>query len=215
MTRSAVRLRVILACGYESRGLDDARKVAVGRGLSTAIGTEPTCIVPMTLGRDPKLIAECGRAARASGSDQVMVSEPFGTATHLIAWLRAATRSADLLITSPASDPYNDAELFRIARLVKQFSNRELVEVAFDGGDPSVEDGLARCHKLGAIGLEQVPATFELLSSAAIKVVVDQRVAAAAHRFSHGDNGIHAALHAEDNHGHAHSHGPGSDHHHH
>lgn len=206
-------MKVVLVCGYEARGFDDPRAVPVGRSLAAEIGDGLTCIVPMTLGRDPKLVAECGRAARSSGSDAVIVSEPFGTATHLIAWLRAAAPESDLLITSPADDPYNDAELFRIARLVKQFSGRHVVEVAFDGGDPSIEEGKDRCHRLGVTHVEHVPATFELLSRAAIDAVISQRVHAAQHRFEHGDNGIHAALHAEDHHGHAHSHGDGGHHH--
>ena len=62
---------------------------------------------------------------------------------------------------------------------------------------------------LGATEFAEVPATIELLSKPAIGAIIDQRVAAAHHRFSHGDNGIHTALHAEDHHGYAHSHGEG------
>jgi hypothetical protein len=198
----------------------------------------PVCVVPMTLGRDPGLIGESARAARwAAGrgpEGRVALSEPFGTADHLIGWLRAAAVLAAthdghrqaLLITAPVASPFDDAELFRIAHLVCRYGGHRWVEVAFAGGEPDIDEGIRRCRTLGAERIILIPAGFApagpdevladphtedggpLLTPAAIRAVAAARVAAAMARLARADNGIASGLDADHGHGFAHAHGP-------
>ena len=222
--------------------------VAAGMPLTEAIGAAlagsegPVCVVPMTLGRDRTLVAEAARALRwadgLSGFDtgrtpgRVALSAPFGTQDHLVGWLRAAAERVPappgtaVLVTAPAADPFADAELYRVARLVRQYGRYPWVEVAFSGGDPDVEQGVDRCRRLGAERVLLLPAGFgpaartgsptidggPLLSPAALEGVLAVRCAEALHRLSHGDDGIAAGLDAEHGHGFAHSHGPDHSH---
>ncbi|MFJ9771398.1 cobalamin biosynthesis protein CbiX [Kitasatospora sp. NPDC101157] len=290
---------VVLAGGHESDGGRDLAGLVTplhgapaghgplvhaaapaGRPLAEAVrsalaGWEdaPVCVVPMTLGRDPKLVADTARAlhwlAAGEGRGRLALTAPFGAAEHLIGWLRAAAGSASgtsvattsatptfatptsatptsattapadsgeaILVTAPAAGPFEDAELFRIARLVRQHGRHRLVEVAFAGGDPGPAEGVERCRLLGADRITAVPASFgpalpeglrdlglrdgglrdggPLLRPSAITGVVAARTAAALHLLGHGEDGILAGLDAEHGHGYAHSHGPGEDHH--
>lgn len=252
MSTPAYDATVLLSCGHESVGgtvlpelTRPAEVVAVGRALSEAVSTglertpRPVCVVPMTLGRDPRLVAESARALRwAAGESgqphRVALTPPFGTADHLTAWLRAAAlrfeRAPDavrgLLVTAPAGGPFDDAELFRIARLVRQYGPHQLVEVAFAGGDPDIAEGIERLTRLGAERVGLLSAGFgpvssqtddasarvdnagPLLGSAMISRVVQERVAAALDGLARGEDGISAGLHAEHGHGYAHSHQP-------
>ncbi|MDJ0379989.1 cobalamin biosynthesis protein CbiX [Streptomyces sp. G-G2] len=254
---------VVLAAGHE--GGAAVGGVSTGRPLAEAVGAaldgspDPVCVVPMTLGRDPKLIADCARALRwlgrgegagsgghgghgghggpgSAGGGRLVLAPPFATADHLTAWLRTAAlkavRSAPetsaVLVTAPASRPFEDADLFRVARLVRQYGRHRWVEVAFDGGDPDVAEGVERCLRLGArhVGLvraafgpldgvpEGVLDTGPLLTGAAVDEVLRSRVAQALHRLTRGDDGIGAGLDAEHGHGYAHTHGPGDGHSH-
>ncbi|MEV7770992.1 cobalamin biosynthesis protein CbiX [Kitasatospora sp. NPDC086791] len=227
----------------------------VGRPLTEAVrsalavGEGPVCVVPMTLGRDPRLVADTARALRwlaaGEGRSRLALTAPFGAAEHLVGWLRAAAGAAPegaVLVTAPAAGPFEDAELFRIARLVRQYGRHRWVEVAFDGGDPDPAEGAERCRLLGADEVTAVPASFgpaprtappgardgargsardgvrdggPLLRPAAIAGVVAARTAAALHLLGRGEDGILAGLGAEHGHGYAHSHGPGEPHHHH
>ncbi len=137
-------VNVILVCGHECPDpaylqtvSPDWTVVAGGRALTAAIDTaraasaDPVCVVPMTLGRDPGLVADAARALswarRESNSPPLVLSSPLGTADHLVGWLRgrAAAASSDaLLVVAPTGSPFEDAELFRIARLVRQFGPR-------------------------------------------------------------------------------------------
>ena len=79
---------------------------------------EAACVVPMTLGRDPELVADTARTLRALPSAQTsgtLLAEPFGTGRHLTAWLRAAAgrtpAASALLVTAPAAGLFDDAEL--------------------------------------------------------------------------------------------------------
>ena len=240
---------VVLVGGHEStRGADLACwdgvgdiTVPAGAPLTEAVaqalvdGELPVCVVPMTLGRDRTLVAESARALAwlegRGGRGRTVLSEPFATQEHLVGWLRAAAASAAevpgtaVLVTAPAADPFADAELFRVARLVRQYGHHRWVEVAFTGGDPDVPQGVDRCHRLGAqrvlrvsAGLGSAPALPDaldlvdrgpLLSTAAVEAVLATRCAEALHRLAHGDDGIAAGLDAEHGHGFAHSHGPG------
>ncbi|MFH9348961.1 sirohydrochlorin chelatase [Kitasatospora sp. NPDC017646] len=259
---------VVLAGGHESGGgrdlaalvdRDRAGEAPAGRGpvvhaaapagrplteavrSALAAGDAPVCVVPMTLGRDPKLVADTARALRwlaaGEGRGRLALTAPFGAAEHLIGWLRAAAVSAGsgdaVLVTAPAAGPFEDAELFRIARLVRQYGRHRLVEVAFAGGDPAPAEGAERCRLLGADRITVVPASFgpalpaglrglrgdlrdggPLLRPSAIAGVIAARTSAALHLLGHGEDGILAGLDAEHGHGYAHSHGPGEDHHH-
>ncbi|MFB6818439.1 cobalamin biosynthesis protein CbiX [Streptomyces sp. NPDC056347] len=243
--------RVIAVCGHEAaygtalHDLADAGTVVVrdGRALFRTVTAlaregEESCAVPMTLGRDPELVANTARtlcalppAARA----RTVLAEPFGTSQHLTAWLRAAAGrapgAAALLVTAPAGDPFEDAELYRVASLVRRHGSHDLVEVAFTGGDPDPAEGVRRCRLLGAREVVLLPAAFArprlpdvpgtrvedggpLLSPAALARVLAERVADARHRGERGDDGIAAGLAAADHNGHAHTHPPGEGHSH-
>ncbi|MEV7353397.1 cobalamin biosynthesis protein CbiX [Kitasatospora sp. NPDC091276] len=246
---------VVLAGGHESDGGRDLAALverepavhaaaAAGRALGEAVRSAlaatdgPVCVVPMTLGRDPKLVADTARALRwlaaGEGRGRLALTGAFGGKDHLVGWLRAAASAAPgpdgaVLVTAPAAGPFEDADLFRIARLVRQYGHHRWVEVAFAGGDPDLAEGAERCRLLGAREVTAVPASFgpalrtglpgvrdggPLLRPSAIAGVVAARTAAALHLLGHGEDGILAGLDAEHGHGYAHSHGPGGDHSH-
>ncbi|MFF2327375.1 MULTISPECIES: sirohydrochlorin chelatase [unclassified Streptomyces] len=246
------RFRVIAVCGHEAahgaalQGLVDSAVTVVpsGRALYRCVaglrrGGEKGCVVPMTLGRDPELVAETARTLRALPAAErpgTVLAEPFGTSQHLIGWLRAAAgRTPDesaLLITAPSGDPFDDAELYRVASLVRRYGSHPLVEVAFSGGDPDPIAGVRRCRLLGAARVVLLPAAFArpevpdvpgtqvegagpLVSPAAVARVLAERVQDARRRWrERGDDGIAAGLTAADDHGHSHTHPPGEGHDH-
>jgi hypothetical protein len=262
---TASDVTVLLSCGHESVGgtvlaelTRPAEVLPVGRALGEAVSAalqrtaRPVCVVPMTLGRDPRLVAESARALRWAGAESghphcVALAAPFATADHLTGWLRAAAlrfqHAADevrgLLIAAPTGGPFDDAELFRIARLVSQYGRHQLIEVAFVGGDPDITAGIERLTRLGADRVGLMSAGFgpicwdtdaatapvddagPLLGSAMISNVVAARVWAALDGLAQGDDGIATGLHAEHGHGYAHSHRPAThthphpEHHHH
>ncbi|MFI5979739.1 sirohydrochlorin chelatase [Streptomyces sp. NPDC051555] len=247
---------VVLGAGHE--GGASLGAVPAGRPLAEAVtaalaaSSGPVCVVPMTLGRDPKLIADCARAlrwlARTEEPGRLVLAPPFATADHLTAWLRTAAQRAvrsapqtsAVLVTAPAAGPFEDADLFRVARLVRQYGAHRWVEVAFDGGDPDLTEGVDRCRRLGARHVALVRAAFTLppgdatevtggppaardadvvdtgplLGAAAIEEVLRSRVAHALHGLAHGDDGTGAGLDAEHGHGYAHAHGPDGGHDH-
>ncbi|MFF5722072.1 cobalamin biosynthesis protein CbiX [[Kitasatospora] papulosa] len=222
----------------------DVLVVPGGRELIRALAGlrrsgEEACVVPMTLGRDPELVADTARTLRALPAGQTsgtLLAQPFGTARHLIAWLRAAALRAPetsaLLVTAPTGGLYDDAELHRIARLVHGYGSHRLVEVALTGGDPDPAEGVRRCGLLGASRVTLLPAAFQLpevpgapgvevtsagptVSRAALARVLAERVAEAGQRWSRGrDDGIATGLAAADDHGHSHTHPPGEGHDH-
>lgn len=253
--------RVIAVCGHEAahgealRDLEALGVVVVssGRELYRAVaehrpGTGQVCVVPMTLGRDPRLVADTARTLRALPSDggsretRVLLAEPFGTTTHLIAWLRAAAgrvpATSSVLVTAPAGDPFDDAELYRVASLVHRYGRQPLVEVAFMGGGPDPAEGVRRCLLLGADRVVLLPAAFAVpevpavpdtagrpgarigctgppVPRAALTRVLAERVADARRRWNErADDGITAGLSAADDHGHGHTHPPGEGHDH-
>ncbi|MFD0636754.1 hypothetical protein [Catenulispora yoronensis] len=210
---------------------------APGKPLDEAVhqalenSAQPVCVVPMTLGRDPQLVADTARALTwltgGVHAGRVMLAEPFGDATLLTGWLRVAVSRAagelgatDLavLLTANAANRFDDAELFRIAHLVKAQADVPWVEVAFHGGDPDVTEGAERCAQLGARRIVAIPAGFgpaleapvaevvdsgRLLSPATISGMLATRVAAAMLRLGRGDDGIAAGLDANHDHGHS------------
>lgn len=159
------RCRVVAAYGHEAgsgRDLSDAAGLDVsvvssGRELfrrvtELRLGGEEVCVVPMTLGRNPELVADTARTLRALPEGErrgTLLAAPFGTSQHLVSWLRAAAgRIPDdsaLLLTAPCGDPFDDAELYRVASLVRRHGRHTLVEVAFTGGDPDPAEGVRRC----------------------------------------------------------------------
>lgn len=185
----------------------------------------PVVVVPMRLGRDPRLVSDTARtvrwAAQNACTGALALSPPFGTSDHLIAHLRVACRrlagdGAAILITAAAADPFDDAELYRVAALVRTHAPHTLVEVGLRRPGSGLEDGLERCRRLGASRIAVVPADFgvpdgadgPLLSAPAIASIVAARVATALHRLArHGDDGVAAAHDADHHHGFAHSHG--------
>lgn len=183
----------------------------------------PVVVVPMTLGRDPRLVSDTARTVRWAarrGADALALSPPFGTSDHLIGHLRVACRrlaadGAAILITAAAADPFDDAELYRVAALVRTHAPHTLVEVGLRRPGSGLEDGLERCRRLGASRIAVVPADFgvpdgadgPLLSAPAIASIVAARVATALHRLAHDDDGVAAAHDADHHHGFAHSHG--------
>ncbi len=244
--------RIVLTCGHECpdpeylRRLDtDWTVVAGGRELSEAVeaaqasSPAPICVVPMTVGRDPGLVADAARALswsrRKTNSAPVVLARQIGETDHLVGWLRGRavsastdTPSADaLVIAAPSGDPFEDAELFRIARLVRQFGPIGLVEVALSGGDPDLDGAVDRCRRLGArkpivlsawFGTSRVAGRHDvvdggpLLSDAALRGLVASRVSDALHGLVHGRDGVDDGMDAEHGHGFAHSHGPGEEH---
>ncbi|ACU72612.1 conserved hypothetical protein [Catenulispora acidiphila DSM 44928] len=198
----------------------------------------PVCVVPMTLGRDPQLVAGIARTltvlSRGAAAGRVVLAESFGTAALLTGWLRVAVAGAArrhggtdlaMLVTANAANRFDDAELFRIARLVKVQEGLPWVEVAFRGGDPDLAEGIDRCGRLGARRVAVVPADFgagtdapmsgvtdtpmpsvidggPLLSPSAISGMLATRVAGALLKLTRGDDGIAAGLDADHGHGH-------------
>ncbi|MFJ6073833.1 sirohydrochlorin chelatase [Streptomyces sp. NPDC093065] len=235
---------VVAVCGHESDGGHALRDlvgprvpcVSGGRELFRRVRAarsrgEDVCVVPMTLGRDPELVADTARTLLGLTPEEragTVLAEPFGTAEHLVGWLRAAAtrapRDRALLVTAPSGDPFADADLFRIARLVRQYGRHRTVEVALVGGDPDPAEGVRRCRALGAERVVLLAAAWvtprvpgpahcesggPLLTASATAGVLDARVRDAWHRRDrHGDDGLPRALTATHGHGHSHSHGP-------
>ncbi|MEU8768327.1 cobalamin biosynthesis protein CbiX [Streptomyces griseus] len=251
----AESVAVIAVCGHEAvhgRALvpvvdGGVSVVSNGRELFRSITEhgrrgEETVVVPMTLGRDPALVADTARTLRAVPAAErgtTVLAEPFGTAQHLVGWLRAAaglvSEDSAVLVTAPSGDPFDDAELYRVAALVRRYGRHPLVEVAFSDGDPDLTEGIRRCRLLGARRVTLLPAAFALpevpgpdgaqrppvdragplVSAPALRRVLAERVNDARRRLrEHGDDGIGAGLTAADNHGHSHTHPPGQGHDH-
>lgn len=197
---------------------------------------QPVCVVPMTLGRDPQLVADTARTlvgltgpavlTGGAAEGRLVLADPFGDATLLSGWLRVAVHRAarelgaqDLavLLTANSGDRYDDAELFRIAHLVRAQEDVPWVEVAFHGGDPGPAEAVERCRQLGARRIAAIPADFgratespvpdvvdcgALLTPAVISGMIATRVAAAILKLSRGEDGIAAGLDADHEHGH-------------
>jgi sirohydrochlorin cobaltochelatase len=158
--------------------------------------------------------------ARNRPAGTIALAEPFGTIDHLVSWLRAACRKHPdddaILIVATAADPFDDAELHRVAALVRVFGTHRLVEVALlTPGEHELQDGFERCRRLGAERIAVVPASFgsfagapaPLLAPVAVASVISARVAHACRRLAERDeDGIGLALAADHHHGFAHAH---------
>ncbi|MEV7011051.1 hypothetical protein [Streptosporangium sp. NPDC051022] len=237
--------RTVLVGGHESRyggaidGPPGVTVTAVGRELYAAT-RHPAIVVPMTLGRDAELASQTAQLLRWNGRGrepgELLLAPPLGTAAHLVGWLRAAAGRAAVpdtpglpdtaaagfravLVTAPAASAEEDAELFRVAHLVRRHSGLRWVEVAFTGGEPDIAEGVSRCRLLGARHVTVVPASFDepalpegvtwagpLLTPAALTELVGRRVEAARDRWARdADDGL-AAVSAGHHHHHNHRH---------
>ncbi|MEU1734505.1 hypothetical protein [Streptosporangium sp. NPDC020145] len=219
------RYGTLLAGGAESLGGSclpsllgpDAPAVCgAGRALLSAIPPDPTVVVPMTLGREPELpdvTAQALRwAARGRTTGDLLLARPLADSGHMVGWLRGAIVHARfdtpattaVLLVAPAIGPEPDAELFRVARLVRQYTPVRWVEVALTGGDPDVDEGVERCRALGAEEVVLLPASFApapahaeartlgtVLGRASLTTLIDRRAAEAVCRWSsHRDDGL-------------------------
>ncbi|QMW66084.1 cobalamin biosynthesis protein CbiX [Mumia sp. ZJ1417] len=240
----------VLVGGHESaQGSDlvsllDALPGAVvtppGRALRDAVTTHlaadeaRVAVLPMTWGRDPVMVADAAKTlswiAASAGAGRVALCPSFGTIDHMVAWLRrAATETArqchgsGMLVTAPSSNPFDDAELHRIAHLVRTHGAGVQVEVACVAATADLAHAVDRARLLGSDDVVVVPAGFArtapaglpsehatffgpLLSERAVLDVIRRRVGAAQHDLSHGLDGIAAGLLADHGHGYAHSH---------
>ncbi|WP_230422408.1 sirohydrochlorin chelatase [Catenulispora pinistramenti] len=220
-----VEYRPLVRAASARQHLEDAVRQALDSS------EQPVCVVPMTLGRDPGLVADTARTLMSlsggAAGGRVMLAEPFADPNQLTGWLRVAVAGAagpdggtDLavLLTANAANRFDDAELFRIAHLVKAQDHLPWVEVAFRGGEPDVAEGVERCRRLGAGRVAVVPADFRpatgppmpgvidngpLLAPSAVSGMLATRVAGALLRLSQGDDGIAGGLDADHSHGHA------------
>lgn len=229
---------------------------APGRSLASAVETalaagQGVTVVPMTFGLDPTLIAETAKTLRwirerggagVGGGVGITLAQPFGTTDHLIAHLRGAAvrlqrvaAGAALVITAAHSDNFNDAEVHRVAHLVRVESATPEVAVALQRPchDPLPEVA-ERLRRLGyarsgviAAGFNEITELLptdhhstdhhstdqhsmipcgRLMTTGAIQRIVAERVAVAQHAAQHGHDGIDPALNADHDHGYAHSH---------
>ena len=168
----------------------------------------------MTLGRDPGLVNDTARTLMSvtagAAAGRVVLADPFGSATLLTGWLRVAVAQAvdpsdaeglAVVVAARTANRFDDAELCRIAHLVKVRAEVPWVEVAFRGGDPGLAEVLDRCETLGARRIAVVCADFgsadfgsadlrPLLSPTTVSGVLATRVAAAMLKLSRGDDGI-------------------------
>lgn len=243
---------VVLVGGHESaegadlRYLSDALPSAVvspaGRPLNNVVNRliarndEPIVVVPMSLGRDPTFVADTAKTLKwlASGHPgRLALADAFGTLDHLTAWLRTAAlevRStapdAVVVIAADSANPFDDAELFRIAHLVRIHGAGNAVEVGIDDERGGMDAAFERVRRLGFTEAVVVPAGFQreprstmpspkgvsvrfsgpLMSESAVLRVIRQRTTDALHNLRHGDSGIEAGLMADHGHGYAHSH---------
>lgn len=204
--------------------------------VNTLLGTggeDTVVVVPMTWGRDPGMVADTAKTlswlGAQAGPGRLAQSADFGTSDHLVAWLRrAATRTGrrpgvGLVITAPAANPFDDADLYRLGHLVRTHGAGVMVEVACVAEPADLALAVRRTRLLGVPDVVIVPAGFArtapqglppahatffgpLLSERALLEVIAQRVAAAEHELQHGRDGIAAGLLADHGHGYAHSH---------
>lgn len=207
----------------------------VSRALDATDGV--VAVLPMTFGRNPTMVADAAKTMQwlSTGREggRLTLCDPFGSADHLVAWLRtAASRTsarrpnAGIIVAAPRSNPFDDAELYRLAHLVRTHGAGNDVEVCCYESDGDVVQSIQRFRALGRGETEIVPAGFArtspvdlstpaatgaefygpLMSEQAIVRIITERVAEAEHNLGHGQNGIEDGLLADHDHGFAHSH---------
>ncbi|MDB4895523.1 MAG: sirohydrochlorin cobaltochelatase [Firmicutes bacterium] len=98
------------------------------------------------LGVQPALVAACAAALSAAEAEVPVMNRPQAQAPGVN---RAET--AVLLVGRGSSDPDANADLHKVARLIWEETGYGFVECAYsDVTRPRVDDGLARCIRLGA-----------------------------------------------------------------
>ena len=210
-----------------SRSLPDVVVAATGRPLRDAVtdcldAATRVAVLPMTWGRDPALVADTAATLRwlATGpaAGWVSLCSPFGIPGHLVSWLRKAAvetardfRHGGLLLWAPAANPYDDAELYRIAHLVRTYGAGIEVEVACLAEPSELRPAVRRAWRLGARRVVVAPAGFArtpprgivlagasffgpLMSEQTLRDLVRRRVDEALDRLDGGDDGIAAGL---------------------
>jgi len=248
---AATAPRVVLVGGHESDGGTDlvplehvvprSTIVPAGRRLHDVVGAaldagDTVVVVPMTFGRDPAMVADAARTLRWLATTRrgaLALAAPFGVPDHLIARLRGVARAvidrdpgAAIVVAARASNPFDDAELRRIAHLVAVHGAGAEVLAATVATDAELADAVGRLRRLGFPRVVVVPAGFArtfdveraspafagttfhgaLLGAASVARIVAERVAAAVHDLDHGWDGIDDGLAADHAHGYAHSH---------
>ncbi|WP_122817839.1 cobalamin biosynthesis protein CbiX [Nocardioides pantholopis] len=256
-------VRLVLVGGHESAGTADLESLAdalpgailtrPGRPLHNRVSTlladhadhdTTVAVLPVTWGRDPVLVADTAKTLSwlraGSGPGRLVLCDALGAIDHLVALVRrAATETvkrrpgAALVLAAPSAGPFDDAELHRVAHLVRAHGTGTEVEVACGSDEAALRRAVRRARLLGAEEVVVVPAGFArtcpaldaaadpmladpvlagtvfygpLLSEQATLRIVGQRLADARHRLGHGDDGIDAGLLADHGHGYAHSH---------
>ncbi len=87
-------------------------------------------VLPMTWGRDPVLVADTAKALQwltaTTAAGRMVLCQNLGTPDHLVAHLRRAVREATaarpgagVLLTAASENPFDDAELHRLAHLAR------------------------------------------------------------------------------------------------
>jgi hypothetical protein len=241
---SEPRIRVVLVGGHESVDGAELRRIAdriedaiwagAGRGFHNAVSAaleqgDTVVVVPMTFGRNPTMVADAAKTLKwlkDKHRGRIALAAPFGQPDHLIAWLRTAANTAKavdaaaaLLVVAPPSNPFDEAELHRIAYLVGTNGALGEVGVAIAADEAGVAASVERLRRLGSSRVAVVPAGFAasvpaadadqvgpLMSDAAIIRVVRTRVGDALAALEAGDDGIDDGLMADHGHGYAHSH---------
>ncbi|KAA9129957.1 cobalamin biosynthesis protein CbiX [Microbacterium caowuchunii] len=238
-------VRTVLVGGHESADGEDltrfaglldapAQVSAAGRTLDRAVSDalaagETVVVVPMTFGRNPTMVADAAKTLRwlaAKNPGRLALTAPFGQPDHLTAWLRTAAnraRASDsgdaLLIVAPRSNPFDEAELHRLAYLVAANGALPEVHVAIADDAEEVDRAADRVRRVAPGRVVAVPAGFAahlpgadveqvapLMSDAAVIRVIRSRVREALAALAAGDDGIDTGLAADHGHGYAHSH---------
>ena len=239
----------ILVGGHESAdgadlvrleaALGGARAARPGRQFHNLVsealaGGGAVVVVPMTFGRDPTMVADTAKTLSWLGAKhpgRLALAAPFGTIDHLTARLRTAANAvraddpdAALVVVADRSNPFDEAELHRVAYLVATHGAADEILPAI--GDDGVAAVLARLRRLGVERSALIPAGFAatsgqdlgtpalsgarfagpLMTDGALVRVVRARIAAALDDLAGGDDGIAAGLDADHGHGYAHSH---------
>ena len=256
---------LVLVTGHEAREADGLLPLAqtlTAEGLAAEVVVCPgralhhrvrelllrrdlVAVLPMTWGRDPVLVADTAKALQwltaTTAAGRAVLCQNLGTPDHLVAHLRRAVREAagrpgaGVLLTAASQNPFDDAELHRLAHLVRTHGAGVEVEVAclragLEAAD--LDRAVDRCRRLGMEEVVVVPADLArsspaelrpgdtadagrwqdvrffgpLVSDSSLVGTVAARLTEARHGLAHGDDGIAAGLGADHGHGYAHSH---------
>lgn len=180
--------RLILVVGHESDDggdlwrVSDALPSAVltppGPSLQHCVselrdsGDGPAVVLPMTWGRDPVMVEETARTLHwlepGDEDADVALAEPLGTTDDLVSLLVAASARAHTAAPAPdtavvvaarPARPPDDAELYRVAHLVRAQSHLP-VEAALLEEPDDLALAVRRARLLGAGSVTVVPAGF-------------------------------------------------------